>query len=98
MRHVKVLGLCLVAVLALAAMTASGASAKVKPPKPGLVLKHNGTPVVANVQEATAGIFVDGCVLATAGKITVNENSKDDARRSANPCTRNAQKAQYRGP
>ncbi len=78
MRHVKTLGLCLVAVFALAAMTASGASAGGV--KPGLVLLEENTPAPAGASAfGVIQITQGGCFLATTGTLSNNKGKKDKA-------------------
>ncbi len=69
MRHVKVLGLCLVAVFALAAMTASGASAKA-----GAVLQLNeGVTKAGNEAPASAVVAFAQCYSFNSGHLTGND-------------------------
>ena len=79
MRHVKTLGLCLVAVFALAAMTASGASAGGV--KPGLVLlEEPGVP--APVGAPALAVFITHgheCVAASEGTLSSNKKTTDKA-------------------
>ena len=80
MRNIKIAGLCLVAVFALAAATASSALAKdkEKPPKPGLYLLNKG---VAVTSPATANLEIDTnyCSLSETGTIGSGKSSDKGA-------------------
>ncbi|HSZ05034.1 MAG TPA: hypothetical protein VK778_07525 [Solirubrobacteraceae bacterium] len=78
MKHVKLFGACLVAVLAVAGIGANTALAtsKPKPPKPSLVLLYEGAPAPAG-ETAYAGLLIDGCVLLTEGTLTSNQKKSD---------------------
>ncbi len=69
MRHVKVLGLCLVAVFALAAMTASGASAKSK----GVLQFDEGANAAPKEAPGMLAISIGTCVIASRGHLTGND-------------------------
>ena len=69
MRHVKVLGLCLAAVFALAAMTASAASAK---GKPVLQLNEGGTKA-GNEAPTSAVVAFAQCFSYNGGHLTGND-------------------------
>ncbi len=69
MRHVKVLGLCLVAVFALAAMTASAASAKTKD-----VLQFNeGEAAAAPTAPGNFVMEIATCIVQSEGHLTGND-------------------------
>ena len=74
MRQIKVLGLCLVAVFALAAVTASGASAAT--PKPLLQFENEGSPVPsgapANLFLTIGGNSPGGCIIVAQGTLGTN--------------------------
>jgi hypothetical protein len=79
-KHVKLFGACLVAVLAVAGIGANTAlaTAKPKPPKPGLVLLYQGAP--APTGETADGVLsIDGCLVGTEGTLTVNTKTSDAA-------------------
>ncbi len=83
MRHVRMLGLCLVAVLALSALTASAAWAKAKP---DLVLLNEEAP--APVGSVAWGWFVlpaHGCIVVTEGTVTSNNSPSADAAAFSSP-------------
>jgi hypothetical protein len=74
MGRLKLLGTVLLAVLALSAVTASGAWAG----GPGVDLKLEET-VVAPGSGASSAILIDGCVVDAEGKLASNGKSKDKA-------------------
>jgi hypothetical protein len=79
MKRFTVFGIALSAMLALSALTASGASAKVD----DLVLFSQGAP--ASVGEtAYGGITVDECAVMTEGTLTANNQPSDTAAFSTN--------------
>lgn len=73
MRRFSMLGMALLAVLALTAVSASGAWAKA-----GLELKHGGEPV-ATGSSTVAGLLVDECSEFSEGTLTANGGKKDTA-------------------
>ncbi len=72
MRHVKVLGISIIALLAIGATAAGGASASVLVLKSGGVEAKKGTPAI----EAHL-TFVGECVEEAEGKVTVNAKATD---------------------
>jgi hypothetical protein len=79
-KHVKLFGACLVAVLAVAGIGTNTALAtsKPKPPKPGLWLSVGEVTALAG-ETSSGAISVDGCLLLTEGTLTVNTKPSDSA-------------------
>jgi hypothetical protein len=74
MKRLSVLGIALVAVLGLSALTASGAWASTDL----TLLAVTGTPAPVG-ETASAGILVMGCTLITEGTLTANKKPTDKA-------------------